>query len=133
MPCPPEPKEYRSMTPDTIYIHGLKLQTIIGCLPHEKEKPQTLIIDVELVKDLQKAAKTDDIKQTINYADVIEKIQYFIHSSRFELIESLAEHIAQLLLKEYPSDQVTIKIQKPEAIANVPQVGIIITRMSRSI
>jgi len=120
------------MTSDTIYIHGLQLQTIIGCLPYEKESPQTLIIDVDMIKDLQKAAQKDDIRETTNYADVIEQIQYLVHQSRFELIESLAEYLAQLLLKKYPIDQVTIKIQKPEAISNIPNVGIIITRSSNT-
>ncbi len=116
------------MITDKIYIHGLKLQTIIGCLPEEKKQAQTLIIDVDMIKDLQKAAQTDDIKQTINYANVIEQIQQFIERSRFELLETLAEHLAQFLLKEYSIQEITLKIQKPEAIQNVPHVGVIITR-----
>jgi dihydroneopterin aldolase len=116
------------MIPDTIYIHSIKLPALIGCLPHEKKSPQTLIIDIDIIKDLKKAAQTDDIKHTINYANIVEEIQRFVQQSHFELIETLAEHLAQLLLTKYPIESVTLKIQKPEAIANVPNIGVIISR-----
>ena len=116
------------MTQDIIFIHGLKLQTIIGCLPWEKEAPQTVIIDVDMVTDCLPAAKSDDIKHSVDYAQVTECIREYLNKKQHQLVETLAENLAQLLLKQFFIHQVTIKINKPAAIPDATAVGVVINR-----
>lgn len=113
---------------DTIFIHGLRVDTIIGCLPHEKTKAQTLIIDVEMRKDFSKVIETDDVQFTVDYAEVAETTRAFVENTHVEMIEKLAALMADMILNTFSISEVTIKIQKPDAIKNLPMVGVIITR-----
>jgi dihydroneopterin aldolase len=116
------------MSTDIIFIHGLKLQTIIGCLPWEKETLQTVIIDVDLHTDYSAAAKNDDIRQSIDYTQVADCIKKYLSESRHELVEALAENLAQLLLSTFPVIQITLKINKQGAIVDAREVGVVIFR-----
>ncbi len=113
---------------DIIFIYGLQVETIIGCFDHEKTKTQPLIFDIEMKKDFRMAAEKDDVTLTVNYAEVADEIRAFVENTCVELLETLAERLAQQLFKTFPVTEVMIKIQKPEAIPGLPNVGIIITR-----
>lgn len=117
------------MPNDIIFVHGLKLQTIIGCLPWEKQNLQTIIIDVDMQRDTDKIIANDDIKHTVDYAEVVECIKAHLKEHRYNLVETLAEQLANLLLKSFPLiAQLTLKISKPEAIAQAQSAGVIIRR-----
>ncbi|MFI4954311.1 MAG: dihydroneopterin aldolase [Gammaproteobacteria bacterium] len=116
------------MNTDIIFIHGLKLQTIIGCLPWEKEVKQTVIIDVDMHVDYREAAKSDNIQLTVDYVQVSECIKKYLNEIRHELVESLSEGLAQQLFKEFPISQVTLKINKPGALSDADEVGVVMVR-----
>ena len=113
---------------DMVFIRELECSLIIGCFPHEKTKPQKIIIDVEMYKSLEAAAEKDDVTLTVDYADAVKKIQQFAQELKVELLETLAEKLAAFLIQEYSLEKIKIQIQKPEAIPGVPGVGIKISR-----
>jgi dihydroneopterin aldolase len=86
-----------------------------GVFPEEKTMGQKFIIDVELVLDLRKAGTSDDINRAPNYADVYATVKNITTQRTFNLIEALAENIAQELLTAYRVDQVIVRIKKPQA------------------
>lgn len=114
---------------DTIYIHQLKANAIIGVYDFEKIKPQPLFLDIKMKVDLRSAGKSDDLSETIDYAKVAEQVLNHIENTQYELLETLAENLCQQLLATYPSLQkITFKLSKPEAVPQAQTVGIKITR-----
>lgn len=113
---------------DKIFITALKADAVIGIYDWEKKIRQTLILDLELSTDIRKAAASDDIADTINYKAISKRLVAFISESRFELVESLSEAIARLLITEFHAEEVALKLHKPGALSDAEDVGIIIKR-----
>lgn len=113
---------------DIIFLRELKVETLIGVYEWEKRVPQTLQIDLEVALPDSRAAKTDDIKDAVNYADIVRDIQKTLASRHFNLIETLAEHIAQILLNDFKSPWVKVSVAKLNAIRNSRMVGVSIER-----
>ncbi len=113
---------------DIIYLTDLRIDTVIGVYDWERNIKQTLILDLEIGTDIQKAGETDDLLYTVNYADVAERVVEFIEASRFKLIESVAERVANIILDEFDAPWVRIKINKKGAVPIVRDVGVIIER-----
>jgi len=113
---------------DKICIKQLRVDAIIGIHEWEKRSTQPVYIDLDLSFDCRKAAHSDDIKDALDYYAVCQKITHFVRASRFELIERLAEEVAQLVLKEFACKKVKLKLFKPFAVANAQTVGIKISR-----
>ena len=86
---------------DKIFLNDLKIDTIIGIYDWERETLQTLRFDFEMDWDIRKAAASDDITNTLDYGAVANVVVEFVSNSRYLLIESLAEEVAQLLLKTF--------------------------------
>ena len=87
-----------------------------------------MLIDVELGADIRKAALTDAIADTLNYKAVAKRILGFIEASQFHLVETLAEHIAMLVLEDFGVSWVSIKLSKPGAVRNSRDVGVALER-----
>ena len=85
-------------TQDIIYIHAIKVRTVIGILPHERAMKQTLIIDCELGTDTRAAGASDDIADALNYAAICDSITAFAASADYQLLEAFAEALAATLL-----------------------------------
>ncbi len=113
---------------DKILIRQLHVDAIIGIHDWEKAQKQPLYIDLDLKYDCLLASKTDDIKDALDYFKVCSEVTAFVGSSRFELIETLAEQITQLLIQRFPVKKVKLKLFKPNAIDNAQTVGLSITR-----
>lgn len=113
---------------DKILIRQLHVDAIIGIHDWEKANRQPLSIDLDLKFDCLLASKTDDIKDALDYFKVCAEVTEFVASSRFELIETLAEQITQLLFQRFPVKKVKLKLFKPNAIENAQTVGLSITR-----
>lgn len=113
---------------DSIFIEGLSVNAIIGCLEWERRVQQKVVIDLTLYSDCAKAALTDNINDALDYVQVVEKVIQFVQCSEFQLIEALADGVAQLLLKEFTCQRVRIRLQKPGALPQTPMVGILIER-----
>lgn len=95
--------------------YGLRFRGCHGVLAYEREQAQEFIIDLDLYLDLKNAGMTDDIKDTVDYASVFHHVQKIVEGESYKLIESLAENIAAVLLKEFPLQAVEITVYKPEA------------------
>ncbi|MFQ3304102.1 dihydroneopterin aldolase [Candidatus Njordibacter sp. Uisw_039] len=113
---------------DTVYVHGLAVDTVIGIFDWEREIRQKVVLDVEMAVDISPSAATEDIDRTVSYKDVSDRLTQFIEQSEFLLVETMAEEIAGLILAEFAVPFVRIKLGKPDAIANACDVGVIIER-----
>ena len=115
---------------DKILIRQLAAHAVIGIHDWERAQSQPLYFDMDLSFDCTTAAQTDDIKQALDYFTVCEKVTEFVQASNFELIETLAEQVANLVLKRFPCKKIKLTLYKPLAIENTETVGIQIVRKS---
>lgn len=113
---------------DKIFIHALKGEAIIGIYDWERQVRQTVLIDLEFAADVRKAAITDSIDDTLNYKRVAKRILAFVESSQFHLVETLAEHVAMLVLDEFGISWVRITLSKPGAVRSSRDVGVSVER-----
>ncbi|MCQ8878202.1 dihydroneopterin aldolase [Pseudoalteromonas shioyasakiensis] len=114
---------------DKVFISQLHVDTIIGVYDFEKESKQSLYFDIEMLCDIKPAAETDDINLALDYAKVSERIIEHSTAQPVELLETLVEQLAVIILNEFNTQQVTIKVSKPAAVAQAQTVGVQITRM----
>lgn len=113
---------------DKILIEALEVMAIIGIHDWERTTPQRVLIDLELGFESRAAIATDDIADTPGYGDIARAVTTLVEASNYQLLESLAEAIAQALLSDFNVAFVTVKVGKPEAIANARNVSVIIER-----
>jgi dihydroneopterin aldolase len=113
---------------DKIFIHALKTETIVGIFDWERQVKQTVVMDIEFSADIAKAALSDSIDDTLNYKGVAKRVLAFVDESSFHLVETLAEHIAMLILEEFGVSWVSIALSKPGAIRSSRDVGVKLER-----
>ena len=113
---------------DKIFIHALKTEAIIGIFDWERQVKQTVVVDIELSADVRKAALSDSIADTLNYKAVAKRVLTFVAESNFHLVETLAEHIAMLVLQEFGVAWVRIVLSKPGAVRRSREVGVTLER-----
>ena len=113
---------------DTIFIRNLAIETIIGIHRAERTTPQTVLVSLELETETTTAAAYDDIDNALDYDVLAQRVSEFVSQSEFQLIETLIESIAALVLDDSRVAQVSVEVQKPEAIANAETVGVRIQR-----
>ncbi|WP_257325328.1 dihydroneopterin aldolase [Pseudoalteromonas rhizosphaerae] len=114
---------------DKVFISQLHVDTIIGVYDFEKETKQSLYFDIEMLCDIKPAAKTDDIALALDYAKVSERVIAHTTAKPVELLETLVEQLAAIILTEFATIQVTIRVSKPAAVAQARTVGVEITRL----
>ena len=117
---------------DTVYIEGLKTDAVIGVYDWERSIRQTLVLDLELASDNRAAAATDGIADAVDYDAISKRILAYVQASEFELIETLAERVAAIVLSEFNIPWLRLKLGKPGAVAEASDVGVIIERGSRT-
>ena len=113
---------------DIVYIKQLEIETIIGINDWERKVRQKVCIDLEMATDTRKAGKTDNIDDTLNYKVIAKRIIKFVESSKFLLIEALAENVAAILLEEFQVPWLKLTLSKPGAIRGSRDVGVVIER-----
>ncbi len=113
---------------DIIYLHDLKVDTIIGIWDWERRTTQTLTIHLDMGVDVRRAADSDRIDDTLNYKAVAKSVIAFVGGARFQLVETLTEKVAQLILDEFKVQWVRVKVNKKGAIRGATDVGVIIER-----
>lgn len=116
---------------DIIYLRDLRIETVIGIFDWERATRQTVSIDLEMGADIRKAADTDSIDDTLDYKAVAKRIIDFVSASEFQLVETLAERIAEIVIGEFDVPWVRLRLSKPGAIRGAQDVGIVIERGSR--
>lgn len=114
---------------DKVFIKQLVVPALIGVLPEERKSPQNLLFDIEISHDIRAAAKNDDLTKTIDYAAVRRVIIEFVEQSFFELIETLADRLAEHLHQQFGFSAVRLSITKqPFDIPDAGGVGVIVER-----
>jgi dihydroneopterin aldolase len=113
---------------DTIFLHDMRIETVVGIWDWERKIRQTVSIDLEMGADIRRAAETDSIEDTLNYKQVAKRVQEFVANSEFRLVETMAENIAKLVLEEFETPWIGVKINKPGAIRGARDVGVSIRR-----
>ncbi|MBZ9612352.1 dihydroneopterin aldolase [Rheinheimera maricola] len=116
---------------DIVFIKQLQVDTVIGVYDWEKTIQQRLLLDLALTSDQREAAANDDIKLTLDYAVIAEKVTTLITAQPIELIETVAERVAQMLLADFATCSVDVTVSKPGAVPQAQTVGVRIVR-SRS-
>jgi len=116
---------------DIIFLHDLRVETVIGIWEWERKIRQTVAIDLDMAADIRKAAATDSVDDTLNYKLVAKRLQQFVGESSFQLVETLAEKIAEIVLNEFDVTWVRVKLNKPGAIRGARDVGVLIERGKR--
>ena len=100
---------------DSIIVRGLNFKACHGVLDSEKTCPQLFQVDLELFLDLQAAGQQDELNLTVDYDQVYHLVQSIFEGPTCNLIEALAEKIAQALLNKFPLRAVEVTVYKPEA------------------
>jgi len=117
---------------DIVFIHDLKIDTVIGIYDWERKIRQTISVDIEMATDIQKSAKSDNIGDTLSYKTVAKRLIEFVEQSDFELVEALAEKICAIIIGEFSVPWVKLTLSKPGAVRGSTAVGVIIERGTRS-
>ena len=113
---------------DTVFIKQLEVVTIVGVYDWEKSLQQKLYFDLEMAFDNRPAAEADDINLALDYSKIAERVCAFVEKQRSDLLETLAESVAQLLMTEFGITWVKIRLHKPGALPNVSSLGVQIER-----
>jgi 7,8-dihydroneopterin aldolase/epimerase/oxygenase len=113
---------------DRIFLRGLTAECIIGFIEWERRVKQTVVVDLELPVDCRRASVSDDVADTVDYKRVAKRVLAYIEASEFKLVETLAHRLALLLLEEFGLEWVRISLNKPGAIRNSRDVGVVIER-----
>lgn len=104
---------------ETIRIKGLEIFAYHGVNPEEKENGQKFILDIAMQADISRAAQTDDLNETVNYAIVRKTVNAVFTAQKYDLIERAAQVVCDAILENYPKVQsVTVELKKPEAPIN---------------
>jgi dihydroneopterin aldolase len=120
----------KDMPSDRVFIEDLRVETVIGIFDWEREIKQAVSIDLEMAFDIRKAAETDAIDDTLDYKAVAKRLIRFIEISEFQLVETLAERCAAIVLEEFPVNWLKLRLSKPGAVRGSSAVGVIIERSS---
>jgi len=113
---------------DRIFIRELALRCIIGIYPEERREKQDIVINIEMHADLRKAGRTDCLDDTVDYKSVKKEVLRLVEGSGFQLIESLAERIADIALEHDRVQRVVVTIDKPGALRFARSSAVEITR-----
>jgi dihydroneopterin aldolase len=117
---------------DIIYLSDLRIDTVIGIYNWERQIKQTVVLDLEMATNIRQAATTDRIEDTLNYKAVAKRLIEFVSHSDFQLIETLAERIAEIVMTEFSVPWLRVQLNKPGAVRGARGVGVIIERGQKS-
>lgn len=113
---------------DTVYIHDLRIETVIGIFEWERRIKQAVIFDIEMAADVRRAAASDRIEDTLDYKAVAKRVIAFVGQSDFQLVETLAERVAAIILDEFQVPRVRLKVNKQGALRGARDIGVVIER-----
>lgn len=113
---------------DRITIHDIEMRCIIGVYPEERREKQDVVVTVTLHTDLTRAGRSDDVNDTIDYKSVKKTIVDLVESSSHQLVEALAQAIADACLEFDGVERVDVRVEKPGALRFARTVAVDITR-----
>jgi dihydroneopterin aldolase len=113
---------------DIIFLGGLTTECIIGIWDWERRVKQKIVLDIEMAADIRKAAASDHIDDTLDYKRVSKRLLQFVGDSQFQLVETLTERIAEIVVTEFDVPWVRVRLNKQGAIRGSRDVGIMVER-----
>lgn len=116
---------------DSVLIEGLKAETIIGVFEWEREIKQLVVIDLKMKWDNKQAALNDNLEDALDYNAISLKLIDFVENSSFQLIETLAESVASILLEDFNVPELKLRISKPDAVKAADNVAVEIKRKAK--
>jgi len=116
--------------PDRLVIHDLKAECRIGVFDWERERPQPIWIDLELAIDAAKAARRDDVQAAVDYGHLVTSVKGLAEGKTYQLLETLAEDVAALVLEEFRVPQVRVQVKK-RALPGINYAAVEVERLRR--
>ena len=117
---------------DTIFIREFRVDAWVGIYEWEKQRPQTLEMEIEIGIPGAEAGRSDNIHDTVHYGEVVERIVRELADRKFKLLESLAEHVCAIVTADFRAPWVRLSVAKLGHIRNVRKVGVTLERGRRS-
>ncbi len=117
---------------DIVFLRDLRIETVIGIYDWERKIRQEVILDLEMGCDIRKAAASERIEDALDYKAVAKRLIAFVGESEFQLVETLAERCAEILLQEFGIPWVRLSLNKIGAVTGARDVGVLIERGERS-
>lgn len=117
------------MKGDRLFLSGLEVDCIIGCAEWERMVRQTVRIDLVVRYDLQRLARADRLVEGgLDSRALSKRIQEYVGGTRFQLLETLAEELCGVILREFPVERLRLRLSKPGALRGARNVGVILER-----
>ena len=116
---------------DIVFVSDLRIRTIIGIYEWERRVRQSISLDLEMGTDIARAAASDAIGDTLDYKAVSKRLIEFVEASEFQLVETLAERIADIVRSEFGVPWLRLTVHKPGAVRGSRDVGVVIERGTR--
>lgn len=116
---------------DRIFLRGLRLEALIGVYPHERLRPQPLLVDLELTVAHSRACFSDELDDAVDYGQVVQLLRRLAAENRCLLLEAFAQQVAETLLATAAICAVTLTVSKPGIFAEADAVGVSIHRQRR--
>lgn len=113
---------------DRILIEGLEVETCIGVYDWERKIKQKLVFDLELFTDINAAAAEDDLSKTLDYKKISDRVADYVATTDYQLIESVANSLCTLLIREFDIPKITLRVSKPSALPEARNTSLIIER-----
>lgn len=112
---------------DRIFIENLRVDCSVGVTEEERRRPQGVVVDVSIFRDLRRAAETETLGDTVDYREAWRAVSEYASGRRFTLLEVLAEGIAALAIRSLGAERVSVKVRK-EKYSVEPSIGVEIER-----
>lgn len=116
---------------DKILIEGLEVETCIGVYDWERRIQQRLVFDLEIQTDIKAAAASDDLSKTVDYKALSDRVIEYVSGTSFELIETLAENLLDLVIREFSLSHIKLKVSKPGAVLQAKNIALVIERSTK--
>jgi FolB domain-containing protein len=113
---------------DKVFIKNILARGIIGINDWEREKPQDILINIDLFTEARKKPVSDDVDDIIDYSKVTKKVLHHAETAKRFTVEALAEDIARICLEDIRVLKVTVRVEKPGAVRFAQTVGVEIMR-----
>ena len=113
---------------DTIFIRELRVDAWVGIYDWEKQRQQTLEMEIEIGIPGNEVGRTDNIHDTVHYGEVVQRITAELAERRFRLLEALAEHVCSMITGEFKAPWVRLSVAKLGHIPRVRKVGVTLER-----
>lgn len=117
---------------DIVFIKALEVRTTIGVFDWEREIKQKLVFDIELGTNIRQAAASDALEDTLDYKAIAHSVHDMVEASEYQLVETVAEKVAEMILRDFPVHWLSIELNKPGAVSISQSVGVKIQRGKKS-